>query len=178
MQGDAELIQIVDAALAEAVRKSGHWLACRAGCWDCCVGPFPITQLDAARLRTGLAELATRDPERATRVWTRAVDWASHMEDDEVDELPCPALDPGAGACDLYAARPVTCRVFGPAIQWGAGAVGVCELNFNGATEDEIAACIVPLDLTEREEELEREQERTSGASGQITVAEALLDAR
>ena len=68
MQGDAGLIQIVDAALAEAVRKSGHWLLCRPGCAECCMGEFPITQLDAARLREGLAELETREPERAARV--------------------------------------------------------------------------------------------------------------
>ena len=55
--GDRTLIQIVDAALAEAARKSGQWLVCRVGCTQCCIGPFPISQLDARRLRGGLAEL-------------------------------------------------------------------------------------------------------------------------
>src|SRR3989442_9799896 len=63
--GDRGLIQIVDAALAEAARKSGPWLVCRPGCTQCCIGPFPITQLDAHRLRRGLAELETHPPQRA-----------------------------------------------------------------------------------------------------------------
>jgi len=40
-----------DAAMAEATRLSGSWLVCKAGCAECCLGPFPITQLDARRLR-------------------------------------------------------------------------------------------------------------------------------
>ena len=68
MPGDDILIRIVDAAFAEAARRSGSWLLCRPGCTQCCLGEFPITQLDAARLRRGLAELETRDPERAARV--------------------------------------------------------------------------------------------------------------
>ena len=40
--GDRALIQIVDAALSEASRKSGAWLVCQVGCTQCCIGPFPI----------------------------------------------------------------------------------------------------------------------------------------
>ena len=72
MSGDEALIRIVDAALAEAARKSGPWLVCRPGCTGCCMGPFPITQLDARRLREGLAELERRDRERAAGVRERA----------------------------------------------------------------------------------------------------------
>ena len=68
MPADAALIQIVNAALAEAARLAGLWLLCRPGCAQCCLGEFPITQLDAARLRRGLAELERHDPERAARV--------------------------------------------------------------------------------------------------------------
>src|ERR1700686_1500125 len=53
---DQKLVQIVDAALAQTARKSGDWLACRKGCTQCCFGPFPISQLDAVRLRKGLAD--------------------------------------------------------------------------------------------------------------------------
>src|SRR2546423_358683 len=70
--GDRALIQIVDAAVAEAARKSGPWLVCRLGCTQCCIGAFPISQLDAERLRRGLAELETQNPERARRVRERA----------------------------------------------------------------------------------------------------------
>ena len=53
MSGDRDFIQILDAALAESARRSGEWLVCKLGCTECCIGPFPITQLDAVRLREG-----------------------------------------------------------------------------------------------------------------------------
>jgi Fe-S-cluster containining protein len=154
---DTELIQIVDAALAEAAQKAGAWLACRVGCTQCCIGPFAITPLDAARLRAGLADLESRDPVRAARVRQRAEESAARLSreftldqlisDDAAGENePCAALDPETGACDLYAARPITCRTFGPAVRIGGGALAVCELCFEGATDDEIAACEVDAD--------------------------------
>lgn len=136
-----ELIRIVDRAMAEAVQKGGAWLVCRPGCAECCLGQFPISSRDAARLRQGLGELRLHDPERAARVSRRATVWV------ESDDQPCPALDPESGTCDLYASRPLTCRLFGPPVRCASGAVAVCELCFNGATDDEIAASTVDLDV-------------------------------
>jgi Fe-S-cluster containining protein len=141
--------------MAEAVRRSGAWLACRPGCWECCVGPFPITETDAQRLRDGLTELEAGDPARAASVRQRA------REARGLDDEPCPALDRATGTCDLYAARPVTCRIFGPPVQWGGDAVGVCELCFQGAGDEEIAACAVQLDAEDE--------------PGETQVAQALL---
>ena len=166
---DRELVQIVDTALAEAVRRGGPWIACKPGCSECCLGPFPITQLDALRLRQGLLELQAADPARAARVRERAR--AATPSDDE----PCPALDPEHGTCDLYAARPLTCRAFGPAIRWNSEAVGVCELCFVGASDDEIAACEVLLDDGGREAALLAELE-ASGLSGETLVASVLAE--
>jgi Fe-S-cluster containining protein len=155
---DGQLIQIVDAALAEAAGKAGAWLKCRPGCCECCLGAFEISRLDAQRLRRGLTDLETRDAARATRVRTRAGEAAARLRRDfpgdtahrvlneaADDDEPCPALDPATGTCDLYQSRPLACRTFGPAIRSG-GAVGICELCFPGATEDEIAACAVEFD--------------------------------
>jgi hypothetical protein len=64
---DEALIQIVDSALADATRRSGEWLVCRQGCTQCCIGVFPINQLDALRLRRGLEDLAVSSPARAER---------------------------------------------------------------------------------------------------------------
>lgn len=193
--GDRALIRILDSALSEAARRSGAWLACRPGCTDCCMGPFPITQLDAMRLRAGLEELSAIDPERAARVTLRARQAASRLAadlpgglatgllNDEgteehfaalADDESCPALDPAAGICDLYQARPVTCRVFGPAVRLGGEAVGVCELCYQGATNEEIAACQVEPDPCGRENALLDELERTTGRRGQTLVAFAL----
>jgi Fe-S-cluster containining protein len=173
MSGDQALIQIVDAALAEAARKSGPWLVCRPGCTECCLGPFPITQLDARRLREGLVELERRDPQRAAGVRERARQAVAATTDDQ----PCPALDPSTGTCDLYAARPITCRIFGPPVRCGSEAVGVCELCFQGASDEEIAACQVEVDPL-LESQLSNEVEESTGARGETSVAFALVTAQ
>lgn len=195
-KGDTELIQIVDAAMAEAARKSGDWLVCRAGCYACCVGPFPISQLDALRLRDGLAALALGDPPRAQRVRRRVRDYLARfgpdfpgdpetgvLEEGEeaeesfaafADEEPCPVLDPETGTCDLYAARPMTCRIFGPPVRSANEAVGVCELCFHGATDDQIAGCGVEVDPDGLESDLLRQLEHATDVRGDTIVAFAL----
>ena len=187
---DRELIQIVDAAMAEAVRLSGPWVVCEPGCADCCKGPFPITHLDVWRLRQGLAELERRDPVSAARVqWrsreavARLVDYPGDLttgildEDEDAEErfaaLPdeeyCPALDPATLTCDLYESRPVTCRIFGPAVRSGGDVLGVCELNYQGATDEQIVACQVHVDPDGMEDGL------LEGLSEQTIVAFALV---
>jgi Fe-S-cluster containining protein len=191
MTGDPELVQIVDRAMAEAVRRSGSWLLCRPGCHECCIGPFPITQLDAARLREGLTELAGRDPQRAARVLWRAqsaverirrefpvdpVQTVLEVEEAAGDEL-CPALDPATGTCDLYTARPITCRTFGPAVRLHSQSLGICELCYRGASDEHIAACQVAVDPDGLESELISQLERIAGPRGETIVAFALAGA-
>jgi Fe-S-cluster containining protein len=85
----------------------------------------------------------------------------------------CPALDPAAGTCDLYAARPITCRTFGPAVRFGAESLAVCELCYQGAADAEIAACEVAVDPENLEAELLHELE-AAGQNGETVVAFAL----
>jgi Fe-S-cluster containining protein len=192
-RGDARLVQIVDAATAEAAGRAGAWVKCAPGCTQCCIGVFAISQLDAARLRDGLNTLAASDPARAIAVRERARraverlatdfpgDARTGILDPERDEAfeefgneePCPALDPTTGLCDLYAARPMTCRVFGLPLRTDEG-VGVCELCFQGASEEEIAACVVSPDCDDLEEEANAEVERASGLQGETIVAWAI----
>lgn len=194
---DGELIQIVDAALADATRRSGDWLVCRKGCTQCCIGAFAINQLDAARLRDGLATLGLHDPERAARIRERARQSIARIagdfpgdsstgllaEDQSAEERfldfandePCPVLDPETGACDLYASRPLTCRVFGPPVRSGPeGGLGVCELCFHGASPEEIAACEMQVDPDDLEPRLLEELEKSTGARGKTIVAFSL----
>lgn len=196
--GDQQLIQIVDAALADAARKSGAWLVCRPGCTQCCFGPFPISQLDAVRLRHGLAELDAVDPARAARIRGRTRDfvtrWSAEFpgdpatgilsEDDEAkarfadfaDDEPCPVLDPSTGLCDLYTFRPMTCRTFGPPVRSGTeGGLGICELCYHGASEKEIAACEMKPDPHNLEEKLIAQAEAAGGKRGNTIVAFCLL---
>jgi Fe-S-cluster containining protein len=189
---DAHLIQIVNAAMAEAVRRAGPWLACRLGCSQCCVGPFPIFQLDARRLRRGLSDLEASDPERASRVRTRAREYVARVSPDFpgdpatgildeseegekrfetfADDEPCPALDPETGGCDLYSARPLTCRTFGPPMRADADLI-VCELCFDGATDAEVESCAVDSDPDQLAVALDDEVEKINGATGRTIVA-------
>jgi Fe-S-cluster containining protein len=138
------------------------------------MGPFPITQLDARRLREGLAELEGADPTRARNIRERARE-AAKTESANSDDQPCPALDLATGLCDLYAARPVTCRVFGPPMRVSDGPVGLCELCFQGASEEAMAACATEIPAGQLEAELLRELEAATGSAGDTTVAQALL---
>lgn len=172
---DRILTGLLDQALAEAVRKSGSWLACRPGCFDCCLGPFGITQLDAHRLRAGLAALERRDPERAARVRERACAAEDRLaQRHSPADQPCPALDPEAGTCDLYSARPVICRTFGPPVRGESGAVTTCEKCFQGATDEEIAACSVRVDTEDMEARLISALEDATGVRGTTIVAACL----
>ncbi len=190
--GDQKLVQIVDAALADAARKSGDWLACRPGCTQCCVGVFAINQLDALRLKRGLAKLEKQSPKRATAVLARArtsmtrlaPDFPGDLRTGIVDESedaaerfeefgndePCPALDPKTGLCELYEYRPMTCRVFGPPVRSEDG-LGVCELCFQGASDEQIAACEMVPDPDDMESRLLKELEKRSALSGNTIIA-------
>jgi Fe-S-cluster containining protein len=90
------------------------------------------------------------------------------------NDEPCPALDPLTGACDLYAARPLTCRIFGPPVLSEDG-LGMCELCFVGATESEITAAQMHLTHGPLEDTLTVEAEQARGRSGSTLVAWALL---
>lgn len=165
-KSDRRLLQIIDEAMAEAARLAGDRLACRPGCTGCCHGPFPINGLDAARLRRGLAELAARDPERAAAIAGRARAQlpglaagfpgnsdTGILSDDDADPyfarhaaLPCPALDPDTGRCELYAHRPLSCRTFGPPVRIGEADLPPCDLCFQGSGPEEVEACRVEPD--------------------------------
>jgi len=191
--GDSELVQIVDAALAEAARRAGAWLACRPGCTQCCHGAFAIGPLDALRLRAGMEALRAADLSVADAVSARAQAWiAEHSAafpgdpangllgasdadqeafEDFANEAACPALDPSTGLCQVYAWRPMTCRVFGPPVRMGDGdALGHCELCFGGASQAQVAACEMPLP-----HELEARLAEEIGDTGDTVVAFALL---
>ncbi len=85
----------------------------------------------------------------------------------------CPVLDPDTGLCDLYAARPMTCRTFGPPVRSEEG-LGVCELCFHGATDEEIAACEMVADPEDLEAKLVAKLEESQCEESQTIVAYAV----
>ncbi len=190
--GDAELVQILDAALLDAAARSGHWLACRPGCNQCCTGVFRISALDAERLRHGLGELTQRDQTTASQLRSRLRATRERLastfpgdaltgllyENEEAleafesfaNEEVCPVLDPASGTCTLYAHRPVTCRTFGPPVETEDGSLGVCELCFVGASPEEVAAAKMALPPADLEDSITR----NAGLHGSTIVAFAL----
>jgi len=165
--GDRDLVQIMDAALADAKRRAGEWLVCRPGCTQCCHGAFAINQLDALRLGEGMEVLRRKNAALAAEIERRAAKWMAEYGADFPGELAsgllggsdedrarfekyandaaCPALDPVSGRCDVYEWRPMTCRVFGPPVRTetadGESGLGHCELCFAGASPEQIAEC-------------------------------------
>jgi Fe-S-cluster containining protein len=189
---DRKLVQIIDAALADAAHRSGAWLACKPGCTQCCVGVFAINQLDSARLREGLAVLRKSDGSRARRIVARSRESVERLsaefpgncetgvldvgEDAErefadfANDEVCPVLDPATGLCDLYDWRPMTCRTFGPPVA-SEGGLGVCELCYKEASAKEIAACEMVVDPDGIESKLVKSVEKSAGVSGETIVA-------
>ncbi len=122
-----------------------------------------MTRLDLWRLRRGMARLRVDNPEKATAIAERARRAVAELRDgfpgnestgkldDNVtrldrffeghSDLACPVLDPETGRCELYVARPVACRTYGPPIGFGAQLAPHCELCFQGADADEIERC-------------------------------------
>ena len=81
---------------------------------------------------------------------------------------------PRRGTCDLYGARPVLCRTFGPPVRNDEGGLAICELCFDGATEDETAACEMDSSWRVMEEAVERGYEEAHPGTGRTIVAWAL----
>jgi Fe-S-cluster containining protein len=184
------LLPIVDAALASAVTRSGDWLACKPGCHQCCVGVFPISALDAETLQIALDNA---HPDLAARIRTRVAESRARLAptfpgDAETGELftqpeheelfedygngeTCPILDPSTGTCDLYAARPIQCRTFGPPMRDEDDHLTVCELCFIDAPAEEVARCEMDQSWRALEDELTAAAEQHSKHTSPTLIA-------
>ncbi|MBK8594194.1 MAG: YkgJ family cysteine cluster protein [Holophagales bacterium] len=133
-------------------------VACRAGCFGCCVGLFDISIPEAMLVREGVARLSGPDRDDVLRRARRIVegtadafpgDAASGLLDPErseeadddyfavVADRACPMLELPSGRCRIYEERPITCRTYGFA--WATdGAVfhPPCGLNLPGASAE------------------------------------------
>jgi Fe-S-cluster containining protein len=182
--------------MAGAAKACGANLACRAGCTECCIGPFNISALDADRLRRGLDELARRDPARASAIRERAREACAAfaadfpgdpstgaLSGDEASEedfferhtaRPCPALDPSTGFCELYTHRPIGCRTYGPPMRIESVDLPPCRLCFVDAPFGAIDACRTTLGSGALEDPLE-EIARVAGWPAETLIAFALV---
>lgn len=123
-------------------------LPCSRGCSHCCIGPFPITCLDALELQHGLQTLP--EPKRLRIVATarrqvelletaypalRSTPSLDKWRDEAIDimverfsDLPCPALSTD-GSCCIYRFRPFTCRTMGIPTEAGGTVAGACTVQ-------------------------------------------------
>jgi len=137
-------------------QQASHWfrraraslldaLPCTQGCCECCVGIFPITQLDVLELHRGLSQLPSDNRTaivRRAREQIAALELAypdlrstpnlDEWEDSRIDviverfaDLPCPALAID-GRCSVYAFRPITCRTVGVPVESDGMVHGAC----------------------------------------------------
>ncbi len=195
---DGRLLEAFDRVIGDGERRAAAHLACRIGCTACCIGPFDITALDAARLRRGLEDMRLRDPEGARAVAARAsAQWkvlgdsfpgarANGILDPDdgrreaffarFADVPCPVLDPATGACLLYGARPLSCRSFGLPVRSGFEVLPPCTLNFTLATPREVADATVEPDRGDLEGALLAEAARYGVPAADTIVCAALSD--
>src|SRR5687768_13718578 len=123
-------------------------LPCREGCTRCCYGPFAITLLDEIELQHSLqtlplqtqqdihtraqAQVAMMEDAFPRLAQSRYLDqWSEHDVDEVVTrfgDLPCPALS-SDGRCQVYAHRPITCRMMGLPIEVNGFTQGACEVQ-------------------------------------------------
>jgi Fe-S-cluster containining protein len=193
---DRDLLAVVEAAARDASRRAGAQLACRLGCTECCIGPFPINRLDARRLRRGLEALAARDPGAAGTIRRRAAEaigafradfpgdpTTGRLSGDEDAEdrffethagVPCPVLDPATGACLLYEHRPISCRTYGPPVRFGGRDLPPCRLCFVGAPPAAIERCRVEPDPDRIEDAILDRLRKTDGDDRETIIAFAV----
>ena len=104
----------IDARAKTTLDSFPGWL-CRKGCDGCCRRLAEVPRFTAAEwewLREGLAALPVEQFEEIRRNIAAMPKSAP---------IVCPLLDREAGACRVYAHRPVACRTYGFYVQRGLG---------------------------------------------------------
>ena len=195
-RADEQLRRDLDRGFDDAARRAGPWLVCGPGCSECCVGPFPITRLDAHRLRRGLLELRRVQPERARRIDRRIRRSVEALTDgypgdpaagtlsadvavldrffERHGSLPCPVLDPESGRCELYDSRPVSCRTYGPPLRFAGEDSPPCPLCFEGAPAEVVERCRFEPDALGEEDRILSEMGVVSGDEWETLIPFAL----
>ncbi|MEE9384273.1 MAG: YkgJ family cysteine cluster protein [Nannocystaceae bacterium] len=127
-------LKLIDDGVGPVLTKYREHIQCAPGCSDCCSQQFSVSELEAERLRDGLAELS--DTERDD-IGGRASTHAPGQ--------PCPVLS-SQGRCRLYEHRPRICRKYGIPL-WDPGQperVRTCPLNFRGVTDIDQSLIVDP----------------------------------
>ncbi len=184
---------------SSAARTLPGEIACRAGCFGCCVGLFDISLPETALVRAGVARLSGEDREDVERRAREIVEGSaaafpgdahaglldpdrSEAADDHyfavVADRACPMLALPSGRCRIYEERPITCRTFGFA--WARdGDVfhPPCGLNLPGATGERQLVTSVDIGRLDQAEDVDAELAVSLGLEpgGETTIPHAVL---
>ncbi len=124
-------------------------LPCAKGCTHCCIGPFSITLLDVEQIQAGLSHLSTAARQQIESTAQEQTNAIQHSASDlfqgspfldrldychidflveQFAHLPCPALH-ADGSCQIYAYRPLTCRMMGIPLEEKGEVQGACQVQ-------------------------------------------------
>jgi len=126
------LLSQVDRWFASVQRKHPKEVVCGKGCYDCCLGLFDISLLDAYYLRQGFNQLPKSIQQKIINCAEKILQqirkiqpnldppyFLSEFADEDIDvlcakfpEIRCPLLDE-QNQCLVYNYRPMTCRLNG-----------------------------------------------------------------
>ncbi len=126
------LVAEVDAVVARVAERHPDCISCGKGCSDCCHALFDLSLVEAMYINRHFA-LAFGDGEARSNIVTRAneadrrsyklkrqayrdaqagVDSSTILENMARERLRCPLLGED-DLCQMYACRPITCRLYG-----------------------------------------------------------------
>jgi Fe-S-cluster containining protein len=125
------LVKQADAVFSKVKQEHSACVSCKVGCSDCCHALFDLTLVEALYIKTkfdGLISGQTREDllERANKAdrkihRLKRQAFKDHeqgrsekeiLEEMAAQKVRCPALN-ADDRCDIYALRPLTCRLYG-----------------------------------------------------------------
>jgi Fe-S-cluster containining protein len=125
------LVKQVDAVFERVQQEFSACVVCEVGCADCCHALFDLTLIEAMFIKSQFDKLISGDQrkkivERANvadrkvyklkRAASKALNDGKPeneiLEDMAAQRVRCPLLD-DQNKCELYASRPITCRLYG-----------------------------------------------------------------
>lgn len=177
-----------------AARAAGDELACRSGCFGCCLGLFEISYAETLLVRHDVSRLPEAERRevlaRAERIVretaaefpgvasTGILDPGRGEEEDDryfevLADRACPALELPSGRCRIYEGRPVTCRTYG--LAWTRDGESIhppCGLNLVDAPLPRMVETGVDL---ERLDAVEARAVTVAAAAGLLEGAESTV---
>lgn len=125
------LVQQVDAVFKQVQEEYGECVACKVGCSDCCHALFDLTLIEAMFIKNQFdkvipeqdrqkilerANVADRKVYKLKREASKAHQEGKPenqiLEEMAEQRIRCPLLGDGE-KCEMYASRPITCRLYG-----------------------------------------------------------------